>query len=31
MVHNTILRVKTRLLLAVVDDDGMSTAEYLTV
>lgn len=28
MVHNTILRVKTRLLLAVVDDDGMSTAEY---
>jgi hypothetical protein len=28
MVHNMILRAKTRLLVAVVDDDGMSTAEY---
>lgn len=28
MVQNMILQVKSRLLLAVVEDDGMSTAEY---
>lgn len=27
-MSNAISRVKTRLLLAVVEDDGMSTAEY---
>ncbi|MDJ0393510.1 DUF4244 domain-containing protein [Rhodococcus sp. G-MC3] len=28
MVHNMILQAKSRLLVAVVADDGMSTAEY---
>lgn len=27
-MSNAISRVKTRLLLAVAEDDGMSTAEY---
>ncbi|AYJ47077.1 DUF4244 domain-containing protein [Rhodococcus sp. P1Y] len=27
-MNNVLSQVKTRLLLAVVEDDGMSTAEY---
>nr|WP_296764325.1 DUF4244 domain-containing protein [Rhodococcus sp. (in: high G+C Gram-positive bacteria)] len=28
MVQNMILQVKSRLMVAAVEDDGMSTAEY---